>query len=373
MGYIWQRTDWPDFCYDKVEIDKALKDFIYAKGLADASFNLLSTPSKTSVFADAITQEAVCSSEIEGETLVYDSVYSSIMKRLDPNFISKDKDRNSESVANMLYDARTNHDDINFERLFMWNKSLFDGKAKCYIPETCGKFRDKPVYVIHHLPRGNDEIVYEAVPADSVMAEVDKLFSWINSPNEDNFLIKSAIAGLWFVTIHPFADGNGRISRAVSDYVISKDKYYSAPYYSISASILNRRKEYYSILEKTQKQDSMDITEWIFWYITTVTENLYQTRDICSKKIKTSLFLKSLDSSEFNSRQLQMLYKLADDSLVGKLTAEKWMKITKCQSSTATRDLSSLVEKGLLVRFGGSGKNYHYVLNPTAINERTQE
>lgn len=367
MGYISQLTDWPGFYYDKESTEKEMKEFIYAKGLADASFNLLSTPSKTSVFVEAITQEAVCSSEIEGEALVFDSVYSSVMKRLDPNFIGKNIDRNSESVADMLYDARNNHDDIDFERLFLWNKSLFEGKARYFIPETCGKFRDKPVYVIHRLPGGNDEILYEAVPADSVPAEVDKLITWINDSNEENSLIKSAIAGLWFVTIHPFADGNGRISRAVSDYVISKDSSFSADYYSVSASILKNKREYYSILEKTQKQDSMDVTEWVRWYIKTVTENLNQAKDICSKKIKTSLFIKSLDPSEFNSRQLQMLYKLADDSLVGKLTADKWMKLTKCQSSTATRDLSYLVEKGLLVRLGGSGKNYHYVLNPAVI------
>lgn len=367
MSYIWQNSDWPNFHYDKEESDFFLKEFIYAKGLADATFNLLSKSSRTSVYVDAITQEAICSSQIEGESLDYDSVYSSIMKRLDPEFIGKTKDRNSESVSNVLYDARNNHEDINIERLFFWNKSLFDGKAKHYIPETCGKFRNKPVYVIHHLPIGNDEIVYEAVPADSIMLEIEKLVSWINGSNEENALIKSAIAGLWFVTIHPFADGNGRISRAVSDYVISKDRNYGADYYSVSASILKNKKEYYSILEKTQKQDSMDITEWICWYIRTVTENLHQTEEICSKKIKTSLFIKSLDPSEFNSRQLQMLYKMADDSFVGKLTAEKWMKITKCQRSTATRDLSHLVEKGLLVRLGGSGKNYHYVLNPSTI------
>lgn len=367
MGYIWQLSDWPGFHYDKEETDKALKEFLYAKGHADASFRLLSKESQTGMFVEAIAQEAVCSSEIEGESLVYDSVYSSVMKRLDPDFVSKGKDRNSESIADMLYDARNNHGALDFERLFRWNKLLFEGKAKCYIPETCGRFREKPVYVIHHLPGGNDEILFEAVPAESVLEEVEKLVSWINNLNEENPLIKSAIAGLWFVTIHPFADGNGRISRAVSDYVIAKDSMFGAQYYSVSASILKNRREYYSILEKTQKQDSLDITDWICWYIKTVTENIFQANDVCFRKIKTSLFVKSLDPSEFNSRQLQMLYMLADDSFVGKLTADKWMKITKCRSSTATRDLSYLVEKGLLVRLGQSGKNYHYVLNPAAI------
>lgn len=364
MSYIWQNNNWPCFIYDKEKIDNLLKNFLYAKGQADSTFDLLTKSSKISITASAIAQETMSSSEIEGETLVYDSVYSSVMKKLDSSYASNKKDPNSESVASMLFDARNNHNEINTERLLNWNRLLFEGKAKCYVPKSVGQFRDKPVYVVHHLPRGNDEVLYEAVPADNIEKEVKDLVCWINEKNEENSLAKSAIAGFWFVSIHPFEDGNGRISRAISDYVLSKDPGFSAKYYSISTSILQNKKEYYSILEKTQKQNNLDITEWVCWYIDTVTDSLLKAKEICSKKIRTSIYISNLNPSEFNSRQLQMLYKLSDDSFVGKLTADKWMKITKCQSSTATRDLSSLVEKGLLIRFGGSGKNYYYVLNP---------
>lgn len=368
MSYIWQHKEWPCFYYDKTEVNNECNNFLYMKGQADATFGLLPESARIGINADAITRETICSSEIEGETLVYDSVYSSVMKRLDPDFTGEIKDHNSESVAAVLFDAKNNHANINIERLLSWNKSLFEGKAKCCIPKTCGFFRNKPVYVVHHLPMGNDEILYEAVPSDLVEAEIIKLVNWINEDNEENALVKSAVAGLWFVSVHPFEDGNGRISRAVSDYVLSKDSSFGAKYYSVSASILKNKRDYYSILEKTQKQDSLDITKWVCWYINTVTESLYEAKETCLRKIKTSLFIRNLNPAEYNSRQLQMLYKLADGSFVGKLTAEKWIKITKCQSSTATRDLSSLVKKGLLIRFGGSGKNYYYVLNPDSIS-----
>ena len=369
MSYIWQLEDWPGFFYSREKIEDEYNKFLYAKGLADASFNLLPLPAKTNVLADAITQDAVYSSEIEGETLIYDSVYSSVMKNLDATFVaSGNKDKNSQSVADILFDACNNHGNITVERLLSWNKALFTGKAKCYVPERCGQLRNKPVYVVHHLPKGNEEMIFEAVPASDVENELNKLITWINEPNIENSLIKSAIAGLWFVTIHPFSDGNGRISRALSDYVLSKDSTIKAKYYSVSASILRNKREYYSILEKTQKQKSMDITDWIIWYAKNVTESLYLAKETCAAKIKTALFIHKLPPDKFNSRQLHVLYKLADGTFAGKLTADKWMKMTKCQSATATRDLGFLVDSKLLIRLGTSGKNFYYVLNPETVS-----
>jgi len=364
MGYIWQNESWSDFNWDKTKVAKAYDQYLYQKGIADGTFAMLSDQSRQVMIAEILSKETVSSSSIEGVDLQYDSVYSSIIRQLDIDLSFKAKhDRNSESVSRLIIDANSNHSPLSIERILEWHRLLFDGVAKGFSPKNIGAFRTGPIYVMHRTPR-DSEIIYEGIPADSIDAEMNRLIGFINSDEEPNLLIKSAIASFWFVSIHPFEDGNGRISRAIADYILSIRSGSEFRPYSISDSITKDRKKYYDVLQVTQRSETSDITEWLIWYMDTVCRSLSDAVAICRSKLKVSSLMKSLDPNIYNSRQLVMLYHLADGSFFGKLTAEKWIKMTKCKRASATRDLSSLTEHGILIRMGDGGKGTYYVLNP---------
>ena len=364
MAYIWQNESWPHFNYDRTQVESAYNRYMYQKGIADGAFAMLSERARQMMIAESLSTETVSSSAIEGVDLQYDSVYSSIIKQLDVDMSIKAKyDRNAESVSKLIMDANRNHTPLTLDRLFDWHRLLFDGVAKGFAPKHVGAFRTGPVYVVHNTPR-DTEIIYEGIPADRIGKEVESLIEFINSDEETNLLIKSALASFWFVSIHPFDDGNGRISRAIADYILSIEAGTGFRPYSVSGTIIKDRKPYYDSLQISQKSPSLDITPWITWYINSVCTSLAEAVEQCHKKLRVSSIMGSLDPNKYNSRQLFMLYKIADGSFYGKLTAEKWMKMTKCQSATATRDLTSLTENGILIRLGDGGKGTHYILNP---------
>ena len=371
MAYIWQNHAWPNFKYDKDQVEKAYGQYLYQKGIADGAFAMLSERTRKAMAVQSLSDEITSSSAIEGVKLQYDSVYSSSVKQVDLDLSFKAHyGRNEESVSKLILAAHGNHTPLTVERILNWHRLLFEGVAKAFAPKEIGAFRTGPVYVVHDTHR-DVEIVYEGVPAERIETEMRRLLEFINSDCEPNILFRSAIASFWFVLIHPFGDGNGRISRAIADYVLSVQSGSDFRPYSVSASIIKDRSAYYDCLQKTQTE-SMDITQWLLWFISTVCSSLAYSVEVCHRKQRTALLMNSLDPSKYNSRQIQMLYRLADGSFYGKLTAEKWMKMTKCQSATATRDLSHLVENGLLVRLGDVGKGTHYILNPQ-IEESTSK
>lgn len=362
MSYIWKDLNWPNFTYDKDSVNQVYEEYLYQKALADATFSFLPPDSKAVINAKALSREIVASMSIENDNVSFDSVYSSVAKHFALDVDSKIKSNNrAESVSKIAIDIQSNKDVLTKERLFSWHEMLFDGSPEYLVPKVVGGFRQGPVYVVKQS--GMDEqVLYEAVPATQVSKEIDLLLSYINSNNEPRLIIKSAIAGFWFVTIHPFGDGNGRISRAVSDYVLSEN----LKYFSVSEAIEKHKKEYYAILEKTQNC-SLDLTQWICWYLKTVTTALFDAQIEMVVKEHAAQFIRQLNPKDYNSRQLFILTKLADGSFVGKLNADKWRKMTKCPSATATRDLTDLVNKQALIRLGEGSRNIHYVLNPKFI------
>lgn len=364
MGYIWQNESWTDFTWDKEKVDALRSRYLYQKGIADGTFSMLSEQTRQIMIAETLSRETVSSSAIEGVELMYDSVYSSIIRQLDIDLSFKAKqDRNAESVSRLIIDANSNRSPLSVDRLFDWHRLLFDGVAKGFAPRTIGAFRTGPIYIVHQSQKDTD-IIYEGIPTDNIASEMDSLISYINSEQEPDYLIRSAVASFWFVSIHPFEDGNGRISRAIADYVLSSRSDTEFRPYSISEAIIRNRKGYYDALQAAQKSSSSDITDWLVWYIDTVCNSLSDAVESCRSKLRVSSLMKNLDPGTYNSRQMMMLYRLADGSFYGKLTAEKWMKMTKCQSATATRDLSGLAEHGLLLRMGDGGKGTYYILNP---------
>lgn len=362
MSYIWKDPNWPVFTYDKDSVNQVYEEYLYQKALADATFSFLPNESKASINLNAISKEIVASMSIENDNVSFDSVYSSVAKHLNFAVDIKNKStKRTDSVSKIAIDIQTNKDILTKERLFSWHKMLFEGCPKYMAPKVIGGFRQGPVYVVKQS--GMDEqVVYEAVPSNQVTKEIDLLLSYINSNNEPRLIIKSAIAGFWFVTIHPFGDGNGRISRAISDFVLSE----SLKYFSVSEAIEKSKKEYYEILEKTQN-GTLDLTQWICWYIKTVTKALFDAQIAMVVKEHAAQLIRQLDPNDYNSRQIYILTKLADGSFVGKLNADKWRKLTKCPSATATRDLTDLVNKKALIRLGEGSRNIRYILNPKFI------
>lgn len=365
MSYIWQNERWHEFKWDKALVDSAYSRYLYGKGMVDGVFSMLPDRTRQIMMAESLSSETVSSCSIEGVELQYDSVYSSILKQLDVDMSFKAKnDRNAESVSKLIIDANRDHTPLTFERLMKWHCLLFDGVAKGFAPKHIGAFRTGPVYVVHNILRGT-EIIYEGVPADSIVSEMESLITYINSEQEPDLLIRSAVASFWFVSIHPFDDGNGRIARAMADYILSLRSGPEFRPYSVSSSILKDRKGYYNSLQAAQTSGESDITQWLVWYIDTVCASLSETADLCRNKMRVSAIMRSLDPNKFNSRQQHVIYQLVNGSFYGKLTADKWMKMTKCKSATATRDLSGLVEQGVLIRMGDGNKGTYYLLNPS--------
>lgn len=364
MGYLWQNKDWPNFTYDNKAVSQAYEKYLYMRGTGDALFSTLSEGAARIAVTQALSHEVVSSSEIEGVTFQYDAVFSSVARHLGIDCkSSKKNDRNVESVSNLILDSLENHEAMTSQRLLHWHELLFEGVPSLMAPKDVGSYRKGPVFVVRTKGK-QEQIIFEGVKSENVDEQMERLLSFIQSDSVRNPLIKSAIVSLWFVTIHPFGDGNGRLSRALADYVLFSGKGDNLHYFSVSRTIAKKRNEYYENLQLVQNSGTMDITSWIVWFIDTVTQSIEETCLSFKERLKVSALMNSLDPNEFNSRQLFMIYRLVDGSFFGKLTAEKWVKMTKCQASTATRDLSDLVEKKVLIRLGGSGKNYQYILNP---------
>ncbi len=367
MSYIWENSNWPQFEIDMSHIQKEYENFIYQKGRTDQIFTLLSSPLKDDFILNSFTSEIVSSNEIEGISISFDSVYSSAIKALEINKQSSiKKNKMAEEVVALLLDARNTTIPLTEKRVLAWHKKLFNTAISKTHQVNKGQYREKPVYIMKITGKLHEEVLYEGVPANMLKKEMSSFFLWINNqPTNLPPLAISAIASLWFVSIHPFEDGNGRISRLISDAIIAK--YISLPYLSVSSEILKNKKEYYDILYSVQHSSSMAVSEYVVWFIQLCTKALENVETICRKKVALSFFMASLDPTEYNSREISVLYKLASGTFNGKLTSAKWVKITKCQSATATRDLTHLCSKGILIKSDEGGRSCWYSLNPSIL------
>lgn len=362
MNYIWENKNWPNFVYTSSLVSEALKGLYEEKEKTSIAYSVIDNQTKNLLITKNLTEDIVSSLSIEGESIDVDSVYSSVSKHLDIAFTGKSKDSAyAQSIFSMISDALENHNTLTAQRLFEWNYKLFENKAGLK-PKQIGKYRVGPEYVMKFTGKKN-EVVYEAVPPQYVEKEMNNLLDFINNTTLDCFL-KAAIASLWFVIIHPFEDGNGRISRAIADYIISKNEDESFHAFNISTGILKNRASYYNQIQiASVDNQSMDISPWCIWFLNLVTQCIEQSRLILKTTLSTTAFMKSLDPNEFNSREMSMLYKLADGSFFGKLTTEKWMKITKCSNTVAFRDIQHLVQKGFLIPSGENGRKTGYYFN----------
>lgn len=360
--YIHQIPDWPNFTWDKLLVSNILAEVKKLQGLILGKMEMVGFELQQEAVLETFTNDILKSSEIEGEILNLEQVRSSIAKKLGielGGYVKSNK--HIDGFVEILIDATKNCQlPISKERLFNWHAALFPtGKAGMY-PIIVGNWRKNEMQVVSGA-MGNERVHFEAVEVKKLEFEMDNFIKWFNKKDEIDAIIKAGIAHLWFLTIHPFDDGNGRIGRVIMDMQLAKADGVNIRYYSISSEIQKQSKGYYSILENSQK-GSLDITKWLVWYLICL-KLAIETSDITFKKIiSKAKFWERIKNLTINDRQKFMLNKILDN-FEGKLTSSKWAKMNKCSSDTALRDIQNLIEKGILKKEmeGGRSTNYELV------------
>lgn len=360
--YIYQYENWTDFSWQNSAVSAVLGEVRFLQGKFLGQIHSLGFSSKEEKNLEMLTLDVLKSSEIEGEKLNYDQVRSSIARRLGINTAGLvPSPQNVDGVVEMMLDATQNfRKPLTEERLFGWHAALFPTGYSGMHKIEVAQFRTEEMQVVSGA-MGKERVHYEAVPAKDVKAEMEKFLLWLNN---DNVLIdgvlKSAIAHFWFVIIHPFDDGNGRIARAISDLLLARSENSSERFYSLSNQIRQEKNIYYEIL-KTEQHSEGDITQWLVWFLTCLKHALLETEESMQSILRKAEFWEKHKKTSINERQRLMINKLFDD-FFGKLTSSKWAKITKTSSDTALRDIKDLMEKGILQQEEGGGRNANYTL-----------
>ncbi|NLU37848.1 MAG: Fic family protein [Bacteroidales bacterium] len=359
--YIYEYNNWTDFSWHDKAINAVFGEVRLMQGKIIGQMNTLGFSAKEEATLNALTLDIVKSSEIEGELLNHDQVRSSIARRLGINTAGLvASSRHIEGVVEMMLDATQRYMlPLTEKRLFGWHAALFPtGFSGPYSIEV-GRYRTGDMQVVSGA-MGKEKVHYEAVKPELVKTEMDKFLDWFNNENSLDPVMKAAIAHFWFIIIHPFDDGNGRIGRAISDLLLARAEGSGERFYSMSSQILAERKIYYEVLQKVQ-HSSGDITEWIDWFLHCLKNAMLSTESTTQKILRKAEFWKLHEHTPINERQRLILNKLFDN-FEGKLQTSKWAKIVKTSSDTALRDIKDLVEKGILKQSEGGGRNANYEL-----------
>ena len=363
--YIYEQPDWPNFTWNKEEILSLVSTIGHRQGRLIGRMESLGFGFQTEASLESMALEVLKSNEIEGEFLDKDEVRSSIARKLGLDLAGLvHSDRHVDGVVEVMLDA-TQHfrEALTSERLFAWHAALFPTGRTGMQKIVVGKWRnnppDDPMQVVSG-PMGKERIHFEAPDSTSVENEMNQFLNWFNSDTETNALVKAAIAHLWFVTIHPFDDGNGRLARTITDMLLTRADGIPQRFYSISAQIRIERKGYYDILEKTQS-GSTDITAWLTWFLECLNRALTSSENRLSKILYKAKYWDKLKDQRLNERQHKMINKLLDE-FEGKLTSSKWAKICKCSQDTASRDIQDLMTKGILEKEAAGGRSTSYTL-----------
>jgi len=359
--WIWEHKDYPNFQHNHTELDTILSQVSRNTGILEGTINTLNASNTTSIQLDAVTNEILASSEIEGEILNRDSVRSSVRKKLDETFdYSNDRStHHTDGLVDVLIDSSFNHEPLTEERLHGWHNALFPSGYSGMTKIDVAKYRSEEMSVVSG--RGMKEKVhYEAPPYSTLESEMNKFLDYINT-SKDNPYIKSALAHLWFVIIHPYDDGNGRITRAISNYVLSKELGLNHKYFSISSAVIDDKKNYYDTLEKTNKllyNKDFDFTEWITWHTHMISNAINISLENIKIVVDKTKFWDRARNLNLNEKQTKVLNKLLDageGEFEGGLTNKKYRRITGTTQVTASRHIKELVEKGLLHEIEGHG------------------
>lgn len=367
--YIHELTDWPRFRWDVAKIAESLASVRHRQGRLIGRMEGLGFNLRQEAVLNTLTEDVLKSSDIEGEKLDAEQVRSSIAQRLGMDIGAlKPADRNVEGVVEMMLDAtrKYNHP-LDIERLFDWHAALFPTGRSGMTKIRTGAWRDDstgPMQVVSGAI-GKERLHYEAPRGARVDGEMRVFLEWFESKPEMDLVLKAALAHLWFVTIHPFEDGNGRIARAIADMSLARSEESPQRFYSMSAQIRQERSAYYDILEQTQK-GSLDITPWMNWFLGCLGCAIDGAQLTLGAVMAKARFWEKFERIRMNDRQLLVLNRLLD-GFEGKLTNSKYAKLTKCSPDTALRDIEALVERGVLVRNPEGGRSTSYSLSPVEV------
>ena len=360
--YIWQKSDWPNFVWDNQKLLVPLGQcrLLQGKLLSTLSPSFSTEPM---IQAEVLTQEALKTSAIEGEDLDIKSVRSSVARKLGLSYPKYQNDKKIDGLITVLFEA-TNEVDTPFtaERLFSWHRHLFSSARSEMQTIEVGKYRDIHIQVVSEK-KGHEKIHFEGPPSAVIHKEMKIFFQWFKKSHGNiEGIIRAGISHFWFVTIHPFEDGNGRLARAITDMALAQDDKQTIRYYSMSAQIMREREKYYHILERSQK-NSCDITEWLLWFIDSFSCSIEYSQEILRSVFAKTNFLKSHDTDTLLPRQKKVINKLLDltNRFKGGLNTQKYASITKTSRATAFRDLDDLVARGIFIRIG-QGRTARYEL-----------
>lgn len=359
-GYIWQYSSWPDFYWDESKVSKLLSEIHTLDGHLEGMLEALGIDFKMETVSEVLAEDLVRSHEIEGVSLDISRVHSSIVTHLGMDSTALPlADHYSNALVDILFDALKKKDEpITHEDLYLWHSALFPDGRSGIKKIAAGEYRRGEMQVVSG-PMGKERVHYQAPPADRVYSMMDEYLAFLNREDMDPFL-QSAVSHLYFVAIHPFEDGNGRLTRILSDMVLSRRRRSGFRAYSVSEEILRSRNQYYEMLEKTTT-GSLDITDWMLWFLKTVKRAILNAEDKVRLVLAKARFWQKISNISLNERQVKVLNMLLE-GFEGNLTSSKWARITKASSATALRDITDLVEKKILVSSEAGGRSTSYKL-----------
>lgn len=364
MNYIYERPDWPKYTWDQEKLAPKLAAVRHRQGRLIGRMEAIGFPLRKEAVLQILTLDVLKSSEIEGEVLNPEQVRSSIARRLGMDIAGAiPADRHVEGVVEMMLDATQNFDKpLTAERLFGWHAALFPTGRSGLHKIIVGAWRDDstgPMQVVSG-PIGHEKVHFEAPAAKRLKSEMAKFIGWANRTSDIDPVLRAALAHLWFVTIHPFDDGNGRIARAIADWALAQSENSSQRFYSMSSQIRLERNDYYDILKETQS-GPLDVTEWMEWFLGCLDRAIAGTESSLAGVFRKAKFWENTAEKNINDRQRLILNKLLD-GFEGKLTSSKWAKLAKCSQDTAQRDIQALIDQRILVKDAAGGRSTSYSL-----------
>ncbi|MCE2833882.1 MAG: Fic family protein [Chitinophagaceae bacterium] len=359
--YIYEHPNWPRFHWRDKVVNALFGEVKLLQGKIIGQMNALGFASKEEATLSALTLDVVKSSEIEGELLNVDQVRSSIARRLGIQTAGLvPGDRHVEGIVEMMLDATQRYTlPLTTDRLMGWHAALFPtGYSGPYRIEV-GRYRTGIMQVVSGA-LGREKVHYQAMPPEKVSEEMSSMLAWFNDDQTYDEVIKAAIIHFWFIIIHPFADGNGRIARAMTDMLLARSEGSSERFYSMSSQILIERKKYYAVLQKVQHSTG-DITEWIEWFLQCLRNAMLATENMTERIIRKAEFWRKHEHTSINERQ-RVILNMLFDGFDGKLKSSKWAKITRVSPDTALRDIKDLIAKDILAETDEGGRSANYVL-----------
>ena len=369
--WIWQHKDYPNFKYNKLELTDLLTQIEYNRGILDGISKLFSSEDIVKIEIETLTDEAINTSLIEGVILKRESVHSSFRKKLDKDFDARNDKYSTiatDNLVEILIDSNLNKSDLNLDRLHGWHNCLFEHTQYNKLNKIdIAKFRIHSDMEVVSGAIGHEKVHYKAIPVEKIYEDIENFLKYCNESSE-NIYIKAAIVHIWFVIIHPYDDGNGRIARAITDYILSKNSSNTEfKLYSISTAINKDRKAYYDILDKTTNlflNKDFDLTSWLIWHLNILNNAMKQSLKNIEYLIQKTKFWDKHRSKALNERQIKVLNKMLDmgnENFEGELNTKKYISLTKVSKATAVRDITALVEFGCIKQIDGTaGRNVRY-------------